>query len=194
MRAVCALWLKSCTAWGLRLVCWGKRKMGLEEHRKGQARIGFGVVTVSDTRRGEADTGGAYLQGAIEEAGHRVVFRDWVRDERVAIRKALQDALGRPEVQMVLFTGGTGLATRDVTVQALEPGFEILVPGFGELFRMLSFQEIGAASMLSRAMAGVVGGRLVVLLPGSVKALELAMGRILLPEAQHLLNQLGVDS
>ncbi len=165
--------------------------MGLEEHRKGSQSIGFAVITVSDTRRGDADTGGAYLVQAIEGAGHRVLMRAWTMDEGAEIESALREALAQPGIQMVLFTGGTGLARRDVTTETLQGAFDRPIPGFGELFRMLSFEEVGPASMLSRACAGACQGRFVCALPGSKKALELAMQRLLLPEAQHLVGQLG---
>lgn len=167
--------------------------MGLQEHRRAAPqRVRFAVITVSDTRRGADDTGGAYLVSAIEAAGHAVVQRAWVCDEPQEIGAALEEALVAPgPVQAILFTGGTGIAPRDRTVEALEPRFAPPIPGFGELFRSLSFQEIGAASMLSRACAGAVEGRLVCALPGSRNALRLAMERLILPEIGHLVGQLG---
>ncbi|MEZ6003251.1 MAG: molybdenum cofactor biosynthesis protein B [Planctomycetota bacterium] len=166
--------------------------MGLVEHREGAPKqLGFAVITVSDTRRGAEDRGGAYLVESIEQAGHRVVHRGSVPDEPEAIAQALQQALQAPECQLVLFTGGTGLAPRDRTAEVLQAAFEAEIPGFGELFRMLSYQEIGPASMLSRACAGVVDRRVIVALPGSPAALRLAMERLLLPEAGHLVQQVA---
>ncbi|HRV81294.1 MAG TPA: molybdenum cofactor biosynthesis protein B [Planctomycetota bacterium] len=165
--------------------------MGLEEHREPkQAGIGVTIITVSDTRRGREDSGGGYLVEALEEAQHEVHWRTWVPDERLSIKEALAKALSMPEVEVVLFTGGTGLAPRDVTSQVLQDAFELAIPGFGELFRMLSYEEIGPATILSRASAGVILGRLICSLPGSPKALRLAMERILLPELHHLVNQI----
>ncbi len=167
--------------------------MGLQEHRTGAPqRVRCAVITVSDTRRGAEDTGGAYLVGALETAGHAVVERAWVPDEPKEILAALDKALVAPgPVQVILFTGGTGIAPRDRTVETLEPRFAPPIPGFGELFRALSFAEIGAASMLSRACAGAVHGRLVCALPGSRNALRLAMERLILPEIGHLVAQLA---
>lgn len=165
--------------------------MGLEQHRKaGEGRFGFAVITVSDTRSGAEDRGGAYLASTLEEAEHRVEQRLWVRDEADEILAALDQAVAEPGVDAVLFTGGTGLAPRDVTVPTLEGAMETSIPGFGELFRALSFEQVGSATILSRACAGVVGERVVFALPGSPKALALAMERIILPEIGHLVTQI----
>lgn len=161
------------------------------EHRAeaGKPDFGFALLTVSDSRNERTDKGGALLASLVGEAGHRVVRRGRVRDDIGEIRGEVQAALAMPEVDVVLVTGGTGLAVRDVTIEAIEPLFEKCIPGFGELFRMLSFAEIGAAAMLSRATAGLVSGRAVFLLPGSPAALELALSRLILPEVAHLLAQ-----
>jgi molybdenum cofactor biosynthesis protein B len=164
--------------------------MGLEEHRsESPAAIGFAVITVSDTRDAASDRGGELLVRAIGEAGHRVASRTIVRDEAAAIEAAVRAACALPEVDLVLTTGGTGIAPRDVTAPTLERIFEGTIPGFGELFRWLSHREIGSAAILSRATAGILGRRVVIALPGSPKALELAMREIVLPEAGHLVSQ-----
>ncbi len=164
--------------------------MGLEQHRRAGARaLGFAVITISDTRRGEDDKGGAFLVASVEAAGHRVAFRASVADDIDAIQRAVREAVQRDEVDLVLTTGGTGVAPRDVTPQALEPLFESTLPGFGELFRWLSYQQIGAAALLSRAVGGLIARRVVLALPGSPKALELAMREIVLCEAGHLVSQ-----
>ena len=164
--------------------------MGLEEHRQSSAGArGFAVVTVSDTRDLASDRGGAYLVEALEAAGHRVVHRGLVADEVEAIRAEVRAACGVGGVELVLLTGGTGLAPRDVTPEALEGLFDRGIPGFGELFRALSYAEIGSAAILSRALGGVVGGTVVLALPGAPKALRLALEAIVLPEAGHLISQ-----
>lgn len=144
------------------------------------------VVTVSDTRTLADDTGGALLAELLEGAGHRVVERVIVRDEIEAIRAAVDAALRRDGVHAVLLTGGTGIAARDVTPEAIEPLLERPIPGFGELFRILSYQEIGSAALLSRACAGTARGRVVAALPGSRAAIRLALEKLLLPELPHL--------
>jgi molybdenum cofactor biosynthesis protein B len=147
------------------------------------------VITISDTRDRASDKGGAYLIEAVESAGHALVLRELVRDEASAIEVAVAGAVANAEVDLVLTTGGTGIAPRDVTVPTLERMFSAVIPGFGELFRWLSFQEIGSAAMLSRATAGVIAGKVVIALPGSPKALALAMRELVLKEAGHLVSQ-----
>lgn len=160
---------------------------GLHTHRAAATRsVTTVVITVSDTRSLETDTGGALAAELLGAAGHAVVSREIVRDEPAAIAAALETALAREGVGAVLLTGGTGVAPRDVTPDTVEPLLERVVPGFGELFRMLSFQEIGSAALLSRALAGLARGRVVFVLPGSRGAVRLALERLVLPELGHL--------
>jgi molybdenum cofactor biosynthesis protein B len=159
-------------------------------HRHGaQRKLAAVVITVSDTRTLADDSGGALLAELLEAAGHRVVERCIVRDEVDAIRAAIDAAVMRDDVHAVLLTGGTGIAVRDVTPEALEPILDRVIPGFGELFRMLSYQEIGSAALLSRAIAGTVRGRVVAALPGSRAAIRLAVEKLLLPELPHLVAE-----
>jgi len=151
-----------------------------------QQRLSVVVITVSDTRTFADDSGGALLVELLEGAGHRVVDRSVVPDEVDAIRAAVDVAVMRDDVHAVLLTGGTGIAARDVTPEALEPILDRVIPGFGELFRTLSYHEIGSAALLSRALAGTVRGRIVVALPGSRAAIRLAVEKLLLPELPHL--------
>ena len=156
-------------------------------HRRSAPRqVPTAVITVSDTRTLETDTGGARVAERLAQAGHPVVSREIVRDDPDAIAEALREALSRDEIAAVILTGGTGVAPRDVTPEAVEPLLERVIPGFGELFRMLSFGDIGSAALLSRALAGVVSGRVVFVLPGSRGAVELAMEKLILPEIGHL--------
>jgi molybdenum cofactor biosynthesis protein B len=152
-------------------------------------RVSACVISVSDTRTLETDTGGARVADLLAGAGHAVVTREIVRDEAVAIAAALEAALARDGVDAVILTGGTGVAPRDVTPEAVTPLLERVVPGFGELFRMLSYQEIGSAALLSRAVAGLARGRVVFALPGSRGAVQLAMEKLVLPELGHLLGE-----
>ena len=144
------------------------------------------VITVSDSRTLETDTGGQLVTQLLAAHGHRALSREIVRDEPPAIQAALRAALGQEGTDAIILTGGTGVAPRDVTPESVEPLLERIIPGFGELFRMLSFEEIGSAALLSRALAGLAGGRVVFVLPGSRGAVRLAMERLILPELGHL--------
>jgi molybdenum cofactor biosynthesis protein B len=156
-------------------------------HRKSApARVPTAVITVSDTRTLETDTGGARVAELLSAEGHPVVLREIVADEAAEIAAALRGLLDRDDVAAVIFTGGTGVAPRDVTPDAIEPLLDRVVPGFGELFRLLSYQDIGSAALLSRALAGLAAGRVVFVLPGSRGAVQLAMEKLVLPELGHL--------
>jgi molybdenum cofactor biosynthesis protein B len=164
--------------------------MSLEQHRRAApAALRCAVITISDSRDAATDRGGPLLVDGLAAAGHATTHRALVRDEARAIEEAVLAAVGRDDVDLVLTTGGTGIAPRDVTVPTLERLFEGTIPGFGELFRWLSFQEIGSAAMLSRACAGLLCGKVVIALPGSPKALRLALDRLVLPEAGHLVAE-----
>lgn len=159
-------------------------------HREaGLARVPCAVVTVSDTRDLASDRSGALAVELLEGAGHPVVLREIVRDEPAEIEAAVRRALAHPEVRAVLLTGGTGIAPRDVTPETLEPLLERVIPGFGELFRALSYAEIGSAALLSRALAGLAAGRVVFALPGSRGAVRLALEKLVLPELGHLAGE-----
>jgi molybdenum cofactor biosynthesis protein B len=149
------------------------------------------VITVSDTRTLESDSGGALLCELLAGGGHRVALREIVKDEVGAIREALERALASPDCAAVVLTGGTGVAPRDVTPEAVAPLLECELPGFGELFRQLSFAEIGSAALLSRALGGLARGKPVFALPGSRAAVRLALERLILPELGHLVGEGG---
>ncbi len=154
--------------------------------------VGCAVLTVSDTRTEVDDGGGDAAARILEGAGHRVVARAIVRDDPPAIESALLGLLGDARVQAIVTTGGTGIAPRDTTIEVVRRLIAVEMPGFGELFRMLSWEEVGASAMLSRAVAGLasVDGRkegvFVFAMPGSVNAVEVAMRRLIAPELSHL--------
>jgi molybdenum cofactor biosynthesis protein B len=159
------------------------------------AQLRVALLTASDSRTPSTNEGGRLLRRLVEEAGFLVAEEALVADETEALRDAVT-RMARPQVcDAVLVTGGTGLAPRDRTPDAVGPLYDRRLPGFGELFRMLSFRQIGAAAMLSRAEAGVVGGVPVFLLPGSPAAIELAVRELIAPELSHLVGQLrrGLD-
>lgn len=164
--------------------------MSHKEHQAsgGSLRATCAVITVSDTRTEETDTSGARLAALLSLAGHDVPFRDWVPDEADQIR----DAVLRARTQgcrLIITTGGTGISRRDTSFKALRALIDTEIPGFGELFRMLSFEEIGPASMMSRAVAGLSADAILFVLPGSKNAVELAMQRLILPQIGHLLAE-----
>ena len=161
----------------------------VDAHRnaaKGVVRVA--VITISDTRTLETDTSGKMLVDAFAGAGYEVAERLIVPDEVRDIRGAVTRLIRAGDVDAIITTGGTGIAPRDRTPEAIEGLIEVPLPGFGELFRMLSYQEIGAAAMLSRAFAGRVGTTLVFCLPGSNNAIRLAVDKLLLGELKHLVH------
>ena len=147
------------------------------------------VVTVSDTRTEATDRSGRAIIDLLTTAGHVVVGRALVRDEPELVRDTVERQLANPEVQVIVTTGGTGITSRDSTYEAVSALLHKRLDGFGELFRMLSYQEIGSAAMMSRACAGLAAGRIVVSLPGSESAVRLAVERLLIPELGHLVQQ-----
>ena len=161
------------------------------EHRShAPAQVACFVVTCSDSRAEVDDVSGRALQEGLQAAGHLLLGSAVVKDEPEAIRAAVTGAIERG-ARAVLVTGGTGITRRDQTVEAIRPLLDREIPGFGELFRMLSFQEIGSAAWLSRATAGTLRGALVFLLPGSPNAARLALERLILPELGHAVRELS---
>jgi molybdenum cofactor biosynthesis protein B len=168
--------------------------VGHEEHRRaGPARVRLFVITASDTRGEAEDASGAFLRGAAAAAGHEVAGYRIVKDDVAALRAAVDEAV-RAGAEAIVVNGGTGIAARDRTYEAVAAVIEKRLDGFGELFRMLSFQEIGSAAMLSRAVAGVFGGRAIFSVPGSEAAVRLAWERLIAPELGHVLRELRKDA
>lgn len=166
--------------------------MSLESHRQeGPKRARCAVVTVSDTRTVESDTSGAKIRELLEAAGHEVAAYRIVHDEPTLVTEILRPLLADPDVDVIFLNGGTGLAPRDTTFETVERLLDKELSGFGELFRMLSFQEIGPSAMLSRAVAGVASRTFLAAMPGSTKAVSLAMEKLLLPELGHILGLIG---
>lgn len=147
------------------------------------------VITVSDTRTEETDSGGRAVVRLLTDAGHIVEGKRILRDEPADVAALVRTLAGEPLLDVIITTGGTGITRRDSTFEALDGLLDKRLPGFGELFRMLSFQEIGPAAMLSRACAGLHRGKVVVALPGSEHAVRLAMTRLVVPELGHLVAE-----
>ena len=162
----------------------------VNEHRaNAPTDLNLAVLTVSDTRTLETDTSGATIVAMAEAAGHRVVDRAIVPDEPDRMTPLLRGFAGRGDVHAILITGGTGISRRDQTYETVSALLTKPLPGFGELFRMLSYAEIGPACILSRAVGGLFGEVVVLVMPGSRAAVELAMGKIILPELPHLVRE-----
>lgn len=162
------------------------------DHRSTAPRsIGCFVLTVSDTKTPETDTSGALIRELVTAAGHTVAGHAIVKDEPAQVTAVIREGCANAAVQAFILTGGTGVTSRDSTFEAVEAMLEKRLTGFGELFRMLSYQEIGAAAMLSRAQAGVVQRRAVFSLPGSPNACRLALEKLILPELGHVLREIS---
>ena len=162
--------------------------MGTAEHREkaGHNPVTVAIVTVSDSRTPDTDQNRQYIEARMTELGHRVAAYRLIKDEPDQVAAALDELAVLPGVQIILFNGGTGISPRDTTFDVISRMLEKALPGFGELFRMLSWNEVGAAAMLSRATAGVYKGTLVVSTPGSPNAVQTALEKLILPEINHL--------
>lgn len=162
------------------------------EHKATAPRsIGCWVLTVSDTKTPDTDTSGQLIRKLVTDAGHQVVGSSIVRDEPKDVQRVIREACANDAVRAVLVTGGTGVTSRDSTYEAIEAMLDKRLPGFGELFRMLSYQEIGSAAMMSRAQLGVHARRIVVSMPGSPNACRLALEKLVIPELSHLIREVS---
>lgn len=155
------------------------------------AAVGCFVLTISDTKAPDTDTSGRLIRDLLAAAGHRVAGAAIVRDEPADVERVVREACARPDVQVVVCTGGTGITSRDSTFEAIERLLDKRLPGFGELFRMLSYADVGPAAMLSRAQLGIHARRIVVSLPGSPNACRLALEKLLVPELGHLVREVS---
>ncbi len=162
------------------------------EHKaNAPASVGCFVLTISDSKTPETDTSGVLIRELLTGAGHRVAGHAIVRDEPAQVAELVRERCGSPDVQAFILTGGTGVTSRDSTFEAVEGLLDKRLTGFGELFRVLSYQEIGAAAMMSRAQAGVVRGRALFSLPGSPNACRLALEKLIIPELGHVLREIN---
>jgi len=148
------------------------------------------VITLSDTRTPQTDKSGKRITDLLESSGHSVNEYRLIRDEAEELRGLLEQFLASDALDIILTNGGTGVSRRDRTIEVVQRLLDQLLPGFGEIFRALSFQEIGSGAMLSRAIGGIARGKLLFAMPGSTNAVELAMTKLILPELKHLLHEL----
>jgi molybdenum cofactor biosynthesis protein B len=162
-----------------------------EEHKRhAPAAIGCAVITCSDTRTEEDDTSGQLICRLLTEQGHRVAAYHLVKDDPAAIRAVIDSAVRDSAVQAVIINGGTGISRRDSTFEAIDALLEKRLTGFGEVFRVLTYQDIGSAAIMSRATAGLYRGRIVFSTPGSESAVRLAMEKLILPELGHIVREI----
>lgn len=166
--------------------------MSYEQHHRDASGLTArcAIVTLSDTRTEATDKSGQRLRELLEAAGHAVADYQLLPDDPAKLEPALRALLGRADVDAVLTTGGTGISRRDQTVGVIDRLLDQPLPGFGELFRMLSWNDIGSGAMLSRAAGGIARGKIVFAMPGSTPAVELAVTKLILPEIKHLLREL----
>jgi molybdenum cofactor biosynthesis protein B len=148
------------------------------------------VITLSDTRNESTDTSGKRIRELLSEAGHTIAHYRILPDEPLSIAPVIGEFLMRGDLDVILTNGGTGIARRDQTIDVIQRVIDLPLPGFGELFRMLSYEQIGSGAMLSRAAGGIARGKILFAMPGSTKAVELAMTKLILPELKHLLGEL----
>ncbi|MDC3417852.1 MogA/MoaB family molybdenum cofactor biosynthesis protein [Aquibacillus salsiterrae] len=167
----------------------------LKKHRKeAKAVVNCAIITVSDTRNKETDKSGQLIQAMLKDTGH-IVLDYWISpDEQVLIEDCLKKALVNPKIDAIIINGGTGIAKRDVTIESVEPFFDKELPGFGEIFRYLSYtKDIGSASIMSRATAGIANNTAIFSIPGSSGAVKLALQELIIPELGHIIMELKKD-
>jgi len=164
--------------------------MGYHEHKHLELKnVTCAVVTISDSRTEADDGSGQLIKQRLTDNGHNVHWYGIIKDDSETIGKIIDELLGDGEIQVIITSGGTGLSHRDVTVDTIAPKLEKTLDGFGELFRFLTYQEIGTGSIMSRAFAGMTGGKVIICLPGSLGATTLAMDKIILKELGHLVRE-----
>ncbi len=164
--------------------------MSYREHKKAAPQsVSCAVLTISDSRTEQTDESGKFLKQALIQNGHRVLAYAILKNDAGAIERKIRELLNQDELQVIITSGGTGISHRDITVETISSIIEKKLDGFGELFRSLSYQEIGTASIMSRAVAGVVGGKIIICIPGSLGAARLAMDKVILPEIGHMVRE-----
>jgi molybdenum cofactor biosynthesis protein B len=164
--------------------------MGYHDHKQqAPASVNCAVITISDSRTEENDESGKLIRQRLTDAGHAVADHRIIRNDPDAIRDTVAGLVARDDIQVILTSGGTGVSHRDVTVNTISRMLDKRLDGFGELFRYLTYQEIGTGSIMSRALGGVMRGKVILCFPGSLGAATLAMDRIILPELGHLVRE-----
>ncbi|MFZ3578219.1 MogA/MoaB family molybdenum cofactor biosynthesis protein [Virgibacillus sp. DJP39] len=169
--------------------------MYVNDHKAKMRKAACMVITMSDTRNISTDKSGSLIVDFLEKHGHMVTSRDIVADEKNAIDKKITAGINDPNIDVILTNGGTGIANRDVTIETVKPLLDKEIPGFGEIFRSLSYlEDIGSAAILSRAIAGIANQTVIFAMPGSSGAVRLAMERLILPELSHVIHEINKDT
>lgn len=167
-------------------------KMGYKEHKCHSLKnVAVAVITVSDTRTKENDESGKYIIEKLEEKGHIVVSYKIIKDEKELIKAEIKKLVNNKEVQVIITNGGTGISRRDVTIDVVEDLLDKKLDGFGEIFRYLSYKEIGSPAVMSRSIAGTVKNKIIICLPGSLGAVKLGIEKIAIPEIRHLVWEIN---
>ena len=166
--------------------------MGFEEHKKhAHGPVNCAIITVTSTRSKEDDLSGKAIMALLEAKGHTVAGYNIIKDDIPMIQAQVEGSLNDRGMEAIIINGGTGIGSKDVTIEAVKPFLEKELVGFGELFRHLSYKEIGSPAIMSRALAGVAKGKIIICLPGSTNACKLAMENLILPELGHMVHEIG---
>jgi molybdenum cofactor biosynthesis protein B len=164
--------------------------MGYQEHKKFEAKnLGCAVIIISDSRTEKNDESGKLIKQRLTDNGHSIYYYSILKNDAPTIKSKILELIRQDNLQVIITSGGTGLSKRDVTVDTVQPMLEKLLEGFGELFRSLSYQDIGAGSIMSRAIAGVIDSKIIICIPGSLGAVTLAIDKIILPEIGHMVRE-----
>ena len=164
--------------------------MGYHEHKTHENKtVGCAVLVTSDSRTEETDESGKLIKQRLLDKGHKVVYYTILKNDAAVLKNKIIELIKQEEVQVIITSGGTGLSHKDVTVDTVQSMLEKQLDGFGELFRQLTYQELGTASIMSRATAGIINGKVIICFPGSLGAVTLAMDKIILPEIGHLVRE-----
>lgn len=164
--------------------------MGHLEHREeAPKKVNFAIVTISDSRTEDTDESGKFMIESLNSSGHSVSFYRLIKNHPQSIRDALSEITNDASIQAIVTIGGTGAGSRDLTIETVTPFLSKKLDGFGELFRYLTYKEIGTASIMSRALGGLIRGKVIICLPGSLNASRLALNAIILPEINHLVRE-----
>jgi molybdenum cofactor biosynthesis protein B len=164
--------------------------MSYHEHKRLENKaVGCAVLVTSDSRTEETDESGKLIKQRLLDKGHKIVYYTILKNDAAILKNKIVELIKQEEVQVIITSGGTGLSHKDVTVDTVQSMLEKLLDGFGELFRQLTYQELGTASIMSRATAGVINGKIIICFPGSLGAATLAMDKIILPEIGHMVRE-----